>query len=134
MIKRILAALALSITASICFAQTPPSPFQPLGPTVTFTANLSGSIPTPVQAVGSAITLTQYIITNTGTVSVWVAYGNTSAAATTACVIPTSPPNTNTIPILPLAAYVVTLPPNYWFCGITSSSTAAVYVTPGLGV
>ena len=108
--------------------------FQPCGNTITFTANTSGNIPTPVQAACSSTSFTanvQYVVTNIGAVPVFLSFG-TSANATANCVVPTSTP-TNVIPILQYSQVTITTGGASYFCGITSSSTAIVYVTPGTG-
>lgn len=105
--------------------------FEVGGKTGTFTA--ATSAPTAVQvSSNNAEQSPQYLITNTGTVDVWLGWGQTAAQAAAAAVIPTS---TQTFGCWVLARTQVVLsgPPGFFFTGITSSSTAVVYVTPGQG-
>ena len=107
--------------------------FAPLGNTITFTANTSGNIPTPVQAVPVSGTATQYLISNTGVNLAFISYANSAALATANCVVPTGT-STLTVPVLPGSAVVITAGTSYYFCGITSSGTSVIYVTPGAGL
>ena len=106
--------------------------FCQLGNTITFTANVSGSVPTPVQAVSYGLGGNQYRIINAGTVTVFLAIGSTAAAATTNAVVVSTPQAT--VPILPGTDEILTFTPNAWLTGITSSGTAVIYVTPGDGL
>lgn len=110
-------------------AQTPPLPVMLNGSTITFTANVSGSIPTPVQAPGGDAYTQQYIITNSGQNLAFVKAATTSAAATSGCIVPPA----RVYPVLPTSQIVVTDVPNAFFCAITSSGTSVIYVTPSLG-
>jgi hypothetical protein len=56
---------------------------------------------------------------------------NATAANANAVVIST---NAASIPILPSTDEVLTFGPGVWFTGITSSSNAVMYITPGEGV
>jgi hypothetical protein len=102
--------------------------FQQSGNTVTFTA--AASPPAPVQ-VPLTSPGSQYLITNAGTTIVFLGYGATSAQATSnsATVTSTGP----ALVLLPGTSQPFTLGANLWFTG-TSSSSAAVYITPGDGV
>jgi len=103
--------------------------FTPTGNTVIFTANTTA--PTPVQAVSNTLGGNQYRILNSGTVTVFMGVGSTSAASTSnAAVITTTG---TAIPILAGTDEILTFTPNAYFTGITSSSTAVVYITPGDG-
>ena len=53
----------------------------------TFTANVSGSVPTPVQAVSNTIGGNQYRIINAGTNTVFLGIGSSAAAATSNAVV-----------------------------------------------
>ena len=125
----------LALASGLAFGQSAQlQAFAPVGNTVTFTANISGSIPTPVQASSSVASANQqYVITNTGQNVVHVSWGSTAAIATAACVVPTST-STTTMPVLNNSQVTLTLAPNEWFCGITSAGTSVVFVTPGTGV
>lgn len=126
-------AFLLAFTCGLANAQNAVlGAFSPSGKTITFTANTSGNIPSPVQATTPAGQYTQYVITNIGTVPAFISYAGSAADATTACVIPTGTSQT-VIPILASSQFVMTTFANSWFCGITSSSTAVIYITPGVG-
>jgi hypothetical protein len=103
--------------------------FTPTGNTVTFTANTSAA--TPVQAVSSTLGGNQYRILNSGTVTVFMGIGSTSALASANAAVITS--TGLAIPILAGTDEILTFSPNSYFTGITSSSTAVVFITPGDG-
>jgi hypothetical protein len=104
--------------------------FTPTGNTVTFTGVIT-TPPTPVQAVSSTLGGNQYRILNSGSVTVFLGIGSTSAAATSnATVVSTTAP---AIPLLAGTDEILTFSPNAYFTGITSSNTAVVYITPGDG-
>ena len=103
--------------------------FTPTGNTVTFTANTSAA--TPVQAVSTTLGGNQYRILNSGTVTVFMGVGSTSALATANATVVTS--TALAIPLLAGTDEILTFSPNSYFTGITSSSTAVVYLTPGDG-
>jgi hypothetical protein len=106
--------------------------FIPMGNTVTFTANVSGSVPTPVQAVALSLGCNQYRVVNAGTVTVFIGAGATSANATSNAVVVST--TSQAVPLLPGAIEILSFPPNAYFTGITSSGTAVMYVTPGEGI
>ena len=130
--KRLFLSLLFLMAPGLCIGQAI-TPAQQNGPTVPFTANVSGSIPNPVQAASDASFSQQYLITNVGSVVAFVSHASTSALATTRCIVPIGSAASVSIPTLPLSAYVVTDVPNAFFCGITSSGTAVIYVTPVVG-
>jgi len=131
--KRILLGLLLATVSIFANAQgTYSVPFNPYSKTITFTANVSGSIPTPVMAPSNAGTATQYLISNTGVNLAFISYSPTSAGATTNCVVPTGTA-TATVPSLPGTQIIITTGPNAYFCGITGSGTSIIYVTSGYG-
>ena len=104
--------------------------FTPLGNTVVFTA--ATSAPTPVQAVSNTLGGNQYRIINSGNVVVFLGLGATSTNATTnTAVISTTG---QSVPLLPGTDEILTFVPNAYFTGITSTSTAVIYVTPGDGM
>jgi hypothetical protein len=104
--------------------------FTKLGNTVAFIA--ATTAPTPVQAVSSTLGGNQYRIINAGLVTVFLGYGTTSAEANTNAGVVTA--SGASIPLLPGTDEILTFVPNAYFTGITSSSTATVYVTPGDGL
>lgn len=104
------------------------NPFTPYGNTVTFTANVTA--PTAVQAAASGLGPNQYLIQNSGNVTVFLGVGGSaSAAANNAATVTTTGPS---IPLLQSTVQVLTLPPNSYFTGVASGA-AAVYITPGEG-
>jgi hypothetical protein len=106
--------------------------FNPTGNTVTFTAAVSGSVPTPVQCLSNDGTQSPaYLITNLGSVPVFIGVGKTAAVAIQRAVVPA--PSSAAICIMPSSSQAFTLPPDAFFTGITGSGTAVVYVAPGNG-
>jgi len=104
--------------------------FTKTGNTVVFTA--ATSAPTPVQALSTTLGGNQYRIINSGLVTVFLGYGTASSDATNnATVVTTTGP---AYPILAGTDEILTFVPNAYFTGITSSSTAVVYITPGDGM
>lgn len=105
------------------------APFCPSGNTVAFTA--STSAPTPVQAVSNTLGGNQYRVLNSGSVTVFMGVGTTSAQASNSAAVITS--TGNSIPLLAGTDEILTFQPNAYFTGLTSTSTAVVYITPGDG-
>ena len=105
------------------------APFCPSGNTVTFTA--ATSAPTPVQALSTTLGGNQYRVVNAGSTLVFMGVGTTSANATANAVVVSS--SQAAIPLLAGTDEIITFPPNAWFTGITSSGTAAIYITCGDG-
>lgn len=105
------------------------APFTPSGNTVTFTA--AGTAPTPVQAVSSSLGGNQYRILNAGSVTAFLGYGTTASDASNNAVVVTS--TQKAIPLLAGTDEVITFAPNAYFTGVTGSSTAVIYITPGDG-
>ena len=104
--------------------------FAPLGPTVSFLA----ATPTPPTAAQATTNTGEtptgvYRVVNSGTVTVFLGVGTSSALAVTAAsTLATS------IPLLPGAVEVIRFAPNLYFTGLSASSTATVYVTQGIGI
>jgi hypothetical protein len=105
------------------------SPFTATGNTVVFTA--ATTAPTPVQAISNTLGGNNYRIINAGLVTVFLGYATTAANATTNAAVITS--SGTSLPLLPGTDEILSFVPNAYFTGITSSSTATVYVTPGDG-
>ena len=105
------------------------SPFTPTGNTVVFTA--AATAPTPVQAVSTTLGGNQYRVLNAGSVTVFMGVGNTAATANSAAVAVTT--TATSIPLLAGTDEILTFTPNAYFTGVTSSSSAVVYITPGDG-
>jgi len=106
--------------------------FTPLGNTVVFTANVSGSVPTPVQAVSTTLGGNQYRILNAGLNTVFLGIGPNAAGATANAVVAST--SQSCYPLLPGTDEILTFAPNWYFTGITASSTSVVYITPGDGL
>lgn len=104
--------------------------FQKMGNTVAFIA--STSAPAAVQAVSTTLGGNQYRIINSGLVTVFLGYGTTASEANTNAAVVTS--SGASIPLLPGTDEILTFVPNAYFTGVTSSSTAVVYVTAGDGL
>jgi hypothetical protein len=104
--------------------------FTKTGNTVVFTAAVTA--PTPVQALSTTLGGNQYRIINSGLVTVFLGYGTVSGDATNSAVVVTS--TGPAYPILAGTDEILTFVPNAYFTGITGSSTAAVYITPGDGL
>lgn len=105
------------------------SPFTPTGNTVVFTA--AATAPTPVQAVSTTLGGNQYRVLNAGSVTVFMGVGTTAATANSAAVAVTT--TAESIPLLAGTDEILTFTPNAYFTGVTSSSSAVVYITPGDG-
>ena len=104
--------------------------FTKTGNTITFVANTSA--PTPVQCLSTTLGGNQYRVINTGTITVFLGYGQDAANATTnANVVTSSGPS---FPLLPSTDEILTFVPNAYFTGITSSGAATIYITPGDGL
>lgn len=102
--------------------------FTPMGNTVTFTA--AATAPTPVQGLSSTIGATQYRVHNTGSVVVYMGFGNSASAATT---MANTTVTGSTISLMPNSVEVFTFNSNVYFTGATASGTAIVNITPGDG-
>jgi hypothetical protein len=104
--------------------------FTKTGNTVVFTA--ATSAPTPVQCSSSTLGGNQYRIINAGSVTVFLGYGLAATDASNNAVVVTS--TGNAFPLLAGTDEILTFIPNAYFTGITNSSTASVYITPGDGM
>jgi hypothetical protein len=104
--------------------------FTKTGNTVVFTANTTA--PTPVQCASTTLGGNQYRVINAGTGIVFLGYGSTAGEASNNAVVVTS--SQRAFPLLPSTDEILTFVPNAYFTGITSSGTAAVYITPGDGL
>jgi len=104
--------------------------FTKTGNTVVFTA--ATSAPTPVQCSSTTLGGNQYRIINAGSVTVFLGYGILSSDASNNAVVVTS--TGNAFPLLAGTDEILTFVPNAYFTGITSSSTASIYITPGDGM
>ncbi len=103
--------------------------FTRTGNTVTFLATTTA--PTAVQAVSTTLGGNQYRIINAGSVTVFLGYGTDSASANSNAAIITT--TGTSIPLLPGTDEILSFVPNAFFTGITASSNATIYVTPGDG-
>ena len=104
--------------------------FTKTGNTITFTANVAA--PTPVQCVSTTLGGNQYRVINTGTITVFLGYGSTSAEAANNAVVVTS--SQTAFPLLPSTDEILTFVPNAYFTAISASGTATIYITPGDGL
>jgi hypothetical protein len=104
--------------------------FTRTGNTVAFLA--ATSAPTPIQAVSTTLGGNQYRIINSGSVTVFLGYGSDGASANSNAAIITT--TGTSIPLLPGTDEVLSFVPNAYFTGITATSNATVYVTPGDGM
>ena len=104
--------------------------FTKTGNTVVFTA--STTAPAAVQAVSSTLGGNQYRVVNAGTVTVFLGYGTTAAAANSAATVVTS--SQASFPLLSGTDEILTFVPNAYFTGITAAGNAVVYITPGDGL
>lgn len=105
--------------------------FEVQGNTVTFTADATQ--PTGVQAPSSNdVRSPQVMLTNAGTVDVFVGWGSTSDAAKANAILPTSTSRFGYY-LLSKTQVVISAPPEAFFTGV-SASAAIVYVTPGAGL
>ena len=104
--------------------------FTPMGNTVTFTA--ATSAPTPVQAISTTIGGTQYRVINDGTVTVFMGWGDSAAAANANATVVTT--TGRAFPLLAGTDEILTFNANQYFTAITVSGTANVYITPGDGM
>ena len=107
--------------------------FRVQGNTIAIAATTAASTPVQVQTLFSPGS-NRFRIINSGLVIVFLSFGNTAAEATTNCVIPIPGTPQNCIPLLPGTDEILTFVPNAYFTGITGSSTAAIYITPGDGL
>ena len=104
------------------------NPFTPVGNTVAFIA--ASTAPAGVQASGNTLGPTQYLIQNSGLSTVFLGFGSTNALAYGNAVTITS--TGNAVPLLASTVQVLTLMPNLFFTGVSTSS-ATVFITPGEG-
>lgn len=104
--------------------------FTKTGNTVTFTA--ATTAPTPVQAASSTLGGNQYRIINNGSVTAFLGYGVSASDATNAATVITT--TGASFPLLPNTDEILSFQPNAYFTGITSSSNAVIYITPGDGL
>jgi hypothetical protein len=104
--------------------------FTKTGNTVVFTA--ATSAPTPVECLSTTLGGNQYRIINAGSITVFLGYGSTSSDSANNAVIVTS--TGSAFPLLAGTDEILTFVPNAYFTGITASSTASVYITPGDGM
>ena len=102
--------------------------FTPMGNTVTFLA--AATPPTPVQAKSTTIGGTQYRIHNSGNAIVYIGFGDTANAATTAA---NASINGFTMTMVAGSVEVFTFNANQYVTAATASGTSQVYVTPGDG-
>ena len=106
--------------------------FLPLGNTITFLANVTGSVPTPVQVVSRGLGCNQYRVINNGSTTAFLGAGPDAAGATANAVVISS--SQNCMPLLPGTDEILSFAPNWYFTAITSAGNAVIYMTPGEGL
>jgi len=104
--------------------------FTKTGNTVTFLA--ATSAPTPVQAASTTLGGNQYRVINSGNVTVFLGYGQSSSDASNNAVVVTT--TGTSFPLLAGTDEILTFVPNAYFTGITASGNATIYITPGDGL
>ena len=108
------------------------SAFTPTGNTIVISVTTNAS--TPVQCVTNGAASNQYRIINaSGANGVILSYSQTSANASTNCVIPTANASTTTLYILPNTDEIITFVPQAYFAAI-GQGTATLYIVPGDGM
>jgi len=106
------------------------APFAPSGNTVVITASTIATA--PVQITSSTLGGNQYRIINSGTVTAFLGYGQTSALATAGAVIPTTTQN-NCLALLPGTDEIITFVPNAYFSANVATGNATIYIVCGDG-
>jgi hypothetical protein len=106
------------------------APFAPCGNTVAIAVTTTASA--PVQVLSNTLGGNQYRIINSGTVTVILGYGMTSAQAASGAFTPATTQN-NCLPLLPGTDEIITFVPNAYFSGNATTGTATLYITPGDG-
>jgi hypothetical protein len=103
--------------------------FVPQGPLLNFTAAITA--PTSVQAVSIAgVACTDYVLSNlSATIGVVVGFGNSDTIAKANAAAGASV--SNCVFLAPLAQINISAATNAYFSGISTSSTAVVYVQSG---
>ena len=104
--------------------------FTKTGNTIAFTANVAA--PTAVQCLSTTLGGNQYRIINSGSVTVFLGYGTSASDAGNNAVVVTT--TGLAFPLLAGTDEILTFVPNAYFTGITASSNATVYITPGDGL
>jgi hypothetical protein len=89
----------------------------------------SGATPVAFPVPASSLVANDMMISNTGSVDAWIAFGDSSVAA----VIPTAGTPANGINIRAGAIYTLSKGDATYIAGITASSTANLYVSQGYG-
>lgn len=109
------------------------NPFQPTGKTISFTADTTA--PTAVQVIPlDGQQANQLMLTNVSTtVTAFIVFsGVSSADAVSKATVPSGTAQLP-FPLLPNSQVVVTYTSGNYITGVTASSTAAIYCTPGIG-
>ena len=107
--------------------------FTPTGNTALLVA--ATSAPSPVQISSTTLGGNQYrVINSSSTQGCFLSYAQTSAEATTNCVIPTAGTPQKVVYLLPSTDEVISFVPNAYFTAITSANSCNLYITPGDGL
>jgi hypothetical protein len=110
--------------------------FNPLGKTVVVPAAgaASTAVQAPVLPKYNPQNTGQYRFVNAGIVTVFLGTGPTAALAQAAAVAPVAGSPSDAIVLVPGAVEVLRFNIDTYFSGLTSTSTATVYITPGQGI
>jgi hypothetical protein len=101
----------------------------------TYKLTAATSAPSPVQVASSTLGGNQYRVINaSGSQGCFLSYAQTSADATTNCVIPVVGTPTKTLYILPNTDEIISFVPNAYFTAITAANTADLYIVAGDGM
>jgi hypothetical protein len=107
------------------------TPFRPNGPTIV--VNAASTPPAPTQCLSDESLLQNYVMTNVGSVVVFMTMGANQGEASADSAVPVAGSPQEVYPLLNGSQVTITGPQNAWFTGITSVTAATVYVTPGYG-
>lgn len=109
--------------------------FNPTGPTVKVAGATTAPSGVQVPSTGG-MKAEQYRVYNSGSVTAYIAFGADASSAQSNAVIPTGSGSNakNSYPLAAGATEVFSALTDCYWSAITSSSTADVFVTPGLGL
>lgn len=105
--------------------------FKPGGNTSVIAS--AASPPTAIQLGGPGAGDMTVMFFNSGTVTVFIAWGPSAAAAATNAAIPIAGTPSGTLPVPAGTVETFTMPANQYYTGI-SSQACTVYATPGNGI
>ena len=110
------------------------APFTPTGNTIAIAA--ATTAPAALQALSTTLGGNQYMILNSGNVTVFMGSGSNASLANIngGSLVVTAGSNVGSVPVLANSVKVVSLSPNYYFTAQTAAGSATVYITPGDGM